>query len=185
MGGVEQSFALAPAELGPYLVVGLVAMVSGLLLAVVGRVTAVRAPVLVLAWAALVAVTAGAARSGMDARVRLGRDALALPGLVPSPIALAALDVAHAAVRPRDGQAPYFPHRRLAGSNAPGLLSGRWTLRDGRSAWVHVTDRPRDLVVVPFRGDSALVLSLADPAAFVAALRTAAAGAGAAPVALR
>jgi Bacterial PH domain len=58
------------------------------------------------------------------------------------------------------------PRRRTLGSGFPGYLAGWFRLKNGRKALLFVTDRSR-LVYVPTSGGFDVMLSVADPGAFV------------------
>jgi hypothetical protein len=79
-----------------------------------------------------------------------------------------ASDIEAAGVRRLDlGQEDSLaPRRRTRGSGFPGYKAGWFRLKNGRKALLFVTDRDR-LVYVPTRGDFDVMLSVADPGAFV------------------
>ena len=66
----------------------------------------------------------------------------------------------------------YRPRVRTLGTAVPGYRSGWFRLRNGEKALLFVTDAEH-VVYVPTRDGYALMLSVADPAAFLAALSTA------------
>lgn len=65
------------------------------------------------------------------------------------------------------------PTLRTNGAGLPGYLSGWFRLKDGRKALLHVTDRRR-VLYVPTRAGYVLLLSTAEGAEFLAALKRAA-----------
>lgn len=62
------------------------------------------------------------------------------------------------------------PKLRTNGIGLPGYLSGWFRLRNGEKALLFVTDRTR-VVRLPLRGGSCILLSVADPDAFLAEAR--------------
>lgn len=64
--------------------------------------------------------------------------------------------------------------RRRLGYSVPGFHSGHYVLKDGRKGFALLTDREHALVI-PLRDGSVVMLSMAQPNAVLAALRTAAA----------
>lgn len=62
------------------------------------------------------------------------------------------------------------PARRTWGVAIPGYRSGWFRLRDGERALLYVTD-PSRIAYIPTRRGYALLLSVADPAALLSALR--------------
>lgn len=64
--------------------------------------------------------------------------------------------------------------RRRLGYSVPGFHSGHYVLNDGRKGFALLTDRQRTLVI-PLKDGSVVMLSMAEPKALLAALRTAAA----------
>lgn len=64
------------------------------------------------------------------------------------------------------------PVSRTMGTAVPGYRSGWFRLRDGEKALLYVTD-PSRVAYVPTTAGYAVLLSVADPAAFVASLRRA------------
>lgn len=65
---------------------------------------------------------------------------------------------------------PFRPKLRTNGVGLPGYLSGWFRLRNGEKALLFVTDRTR-VARLPLRGGSCLLLSVADPEAFLAEAR--------------
>jgi len=61
------------------------------------------------------------------------------------------------------------PVRRTMGTAVPGYRAGWFRLRDGEKALLYVTD-PSRVVYVPTRKDYAVLVSVADPQAFLGAL---------------
>jgi hypothetical protein len=59
-----------------------------------------------------------------------------------------------------------MPRRRTFGTGLPGYLAGWFRLRNGARALVFLTDRTR-AVWLPTRGDYGVLISVADPGAFV------------------
>ncbi len=66
------------------------------------------------------------------------------------------------------------PARRTLGTSLPGYSAGWFRLQDGQKALLYVTDRRRVVYLATRRGH-AVLLSVAEPHAFVDALRRAAA----------
>lgn len=64
--------------------------------------------------------------------------------------------------------------RRRLGYSVPGFHSGHYVLNDGSKGFALLTDRQRALVI-PLKDGSVVMLSMAEPKALLAALRTAAA----------
>ena len=64
--------------------------------------------------------------------------------------------------------------RRRLGYSVPGFHSGHYVLNDGSKGFALLTDRLRALVI-PLKDGSVVMLSMAEPKALLAALRTAAA----------
>ncbi|HEV2591612.1 MAG TPA: PH domain-containing protein [Gaiellaceae bacterium] len=61
------------------------------------------------------------------------------------------------------------PVMRTGGTAVPGYRAGWFRLRDGERALLYVTD-PRHVAYVPTRAGYSVLLSVADPAAFIASL---------------
>jgi uncharacterized membrane protein YccC len=113
-------------------------------------------------------------RGARNARFEVSNAGLRLRGdlygrLVPT--ASLALDQARPVdlTRDRDLQ----PVSRSIGTALPGYRSGWFSLRSGQRALLHVTD-PSRVAFVPTRDNYVLLLSVADPAAFIGALQRAA-----------
>jgi hypothetical protein len=64
------------------------------------------------------------------------------------------------------------PVVRTGGTAVPGYRAGWFKLRDGERALLYVTD-PAHVVYVPTRAGYSVLLSVPDPAAFIASLRRA------------
>lgn len=67
------------------------------------------------------------------------------------------------------------PTMRTGGTAVPGYRSGWFRLRDGERALLFVTDQSR-VAYVPTTAGYAVLVSVADPAAFIASLRRAVGG---------
>lgn len=73
------------------------------------------------------------------------------------------------------------PVARTLGTGLPGYRAGWFRLRDGQRGLLYVTD-PSRVAYVPTRDGYVVLLSVADPAAFVASLRRLTGPPGAMPV---
>jgi hypothetical protein len=74
------------------------------------------------------------------------------------------------AVNLRDEDPTLAPVRRTMGTATRGYQAGWFRLRDGQRALVYITD-PSHVAYVPTANGYALLLSVADPDAFLASLR--------------
>ena len=125
---------------------------------------------------ALVAATAYGARR---ARVEVGATGLRLRGdLYGRTIPLAALRPDAGRLVDLDAEPALRPTMRTLGTALPGYQSGWFRLAGGTRALLYITDRRR-VVHLPTTAGYDLLLSVADPAAFLAALRVAARGSAA------
>ena len=126
-----------------------------------------------LAWvlAGVTALLAFSLWSARHARFEVSPAGLRLRGdmygrLVPA----AALDLAHARAVDLGAERALQPVARTNGVGLPGYRAGWFRLRDGERALLYVTDASR-VAYVPTRAGYAVLLSVADPAAFIASLR--------------
>jgi hypothetical protein len=85
-------------------------------------------------------------------------------------IPAASLGVDHARRVDLDATPELQPRRRTLGTGLPGYQSGWFRLANGESALLYLTDR-RKAVYVPTAFGYSLLISPADPDAFVSALR--------------
>lgn len=126
----------------------------------------------VVTLAALLAVGASVLGS-RTARFEVTETALRLKGdLYGRTIPLSDLTVSEARVVDLDIQTSLRPSRRTFGTALPGYASGWFRLRDGQKALLYLTDRRR-VAYLPTRRGHAILLSVAEPQAFIEALRAA------------
>jgi len=145
---MSQVFPITPASSGP---LWFVAAVGAVLLAVL----------LVLAYTAW---------SSRHSRAQIEGDRLRLVGdLWGRSIPLASLDLQRAEVLDLRSDGARAPRGRTLGTGMPGYASGWFRLRNGEKALAYLTDTSR-VAYVPTREGYALLLSVEDPAALLAAL---------------
>lgn len=84
-------------------------------------------------------------------------------------IAVDQLDLEHARTVDLDMHADLRPWMKSMGTALPGLKAGHFRLRDGRKAFVLVTERHR-VLVLPRRDGKLILLSLEKPQALLSAL---------------
>ena len=127
--------------------------------------------VVCLVLAAVIALLAFVAWSSLHSRVELSERSLRLVGdLWGRSIPLASLDVAGARVLALDAEPDLQPVARTWGTGLPGYASGWLRLRNGEQALAYLT-RNGPVLHVPTRDGYALLLSVAEPEALLAALR--------------
>jgi hypothetical protein len=139
---------------------------------------------LALLMVASIALLAGAGvlfarsvRSARRARFMVSPAALTLEGDVwGRRLPLATLRVAEARVVDVDEERTIAPVTRVWGTELTGYRAGWFRLRNGERALIYVTD-PRRVAYVPTTSGHSVLLSVADPPAFIASLQRAAAGA--------
>jgi hypothetical protein len=171
---MANSFRMPPAGAGPFLVLAFVlaVVVAGIDAAVTrpGMPLVVRI-VLTLVLMVAVGVVATSAVGSRTARFELSPAGLRVRGdlygrLIPAEqlrrVGARAVDLT------ADGT--LRPVARTMGTGLPSYQSGWFRLADGERALVYLTD-PRRAVYVPTSAGCALLLSVEDPAAFVAAVR--------------
>jgi len=88
----------------------------------------------------------------------------------PKRLAITELDLAQARVVDLEGERGLQPVLKLMGTGLPGYRTGWFRLRDGRKAWLALTDWRR-VLVLPRRDGGVVLLSPERPDALLDALR--------------
>lgn len=132
------------------------------------------APVRVYAVLMLLPATAALMAWSMHARrLRLRDKVFHYGGLPWRRVRVEALDLAAATGIDLNAQPEWQPRFKIAGTRLPGYHAGWFRLRNGRRAFVTLTDW-KHVLVLPKRDGGLLLLSVTRPDALLAALRSAA-----------
>ena len=119
----------------------------------------------------VIVMLAWVAWSSRHSRIEVTDQSIRLVGdLWGRSIPLASLDLAAANVLVLDASSAYRPVARTFGTGLPGYASGWLRLRNGEKALAYLTSSER-VVHIPTSDGYALLLSVADPEALLAALR--------------
>ena len=128
--------------------------------------------VIVVVLIGLIALMAYMVHAGRSATFTIADGALTIRGgMYGRTIPLDEIDRDGAEIVSIEKGSPLAPTLRTNGVGLPGLQLGKFRLRNGAKALVYLTRRDR-VVHIPLRNGTALLLTPADPAAFLTALRS-------------
>ena len=167
---MKKVFPIVPAGRGPLITCGVAALVLVIIMVLAGRGPGVAAWIVDLVLGGILLLLASLAYASRHVRFEISPAGLAIRGdIYGRRLAFPSLLTGEAKVLDLGADPAHRPVLRTNGTGLPGYGSGWFKLANGEQALLFVTDRR--VVYLPTREGYAVLLSVAEPEAFLQALR--------------
>ncbi len=167
---MRKVFPIVPAGRGPLITCGVAALVSGIIMMLVGRGPGVAAWIVDLVLGGILVLLASFAYASRHVRFEITPEGLAIRGdIYGRRLPFLAILTGEAKVVDLAADPEHRPVLRTNGAGLPGYGCGWYKLANGEKALLFVTDRR--VVYLPTREGYAVLLSASQPEAFLQALR--------------
>ena len=167
---MKKVFPIVPAGRGPLITCGVAALVLVIIMMLAGRGPGVAAWIVDLVLGGILVLLASLAYASRHVRFEISPAGLAIRGdIYGRRLAFQSLLTGEAKALDLRADPAHRPVLRTNGAGLPGYGSGWFKLANGEQALLFVTDRR--VVYLPTRDGYAVLLSVAEPEAFLQALR--------------